>query len=169
MRLPFFRKVRIGFNGVFAIAAVLAVPPLPLVALWCRNLSLGCSLAAAGPGQPAPVNELERGVQLLLNYQQLTAVSLVLLELPGPYNVYLGTIHLQELFGCVLLLMAAQIGGLAAAVVGGTLGVFPALTSGSLMLVGVYGVWPALWTWGPAPKVGHALPLSSPIYCFLFS
>ena len=146
--LPHFRKVRIGFNGVFAIAAVLAVPPLLLVAPWLvpEFITWLPTLAAAWAlgNLLAPVTELEeRRSTAPLNYQQLTAVSLVLLgAFLGLTNVYLGTIHLQELFGCVLLLMAAQIGGLAAAVVGGMLlGFFTALTSGSLMLVGVYGVF----------------------------
>ncbi len=146
--LPNFRKPRIGFNSVFAIIAVLAVPPLLLTVPWLvpEFITWLPALAAiwALGNLLAPIAELEsRRLAAPLDHQQLTAAALVLIgAFLGLTDLYLGTVHLQELFGCVVLMIAAQIGGLAAAVVGGMLlGFFTALTSGNLMLVGIYGVF----------------------------
>ncbi|NLJ67905.1 MAG: stage II sporulation protein E [Firmicutes bacterium] len=157
--LPYSRKLGLGFNGLLVVIAVLAVPPLLLWAPWLvpEFITWLPSLAAvwAIGNLLAPVWDLEgRRSAAPLDYQQLTAVALLLLgAFLGLTGTYIGTVHLQELFGCVMLLMAAQIGGLAAAIVGGMLlGLFTALTSGNLMLMGIWGMFGLLSGLGAQQK-----------------
>jgi len=146
--LPYFAKLRTGISTAFAIIAILTVPPLLLTAPWLvpEFITWLPTLAAvwALGNLLMPITELNgRRRTVPLDYQELTAVSLIILgTFLGLSDIRVGTVHLQELFGSVLLLTAAQIGGLTAAAVGGMLlGFLTALTSGSLTAVGIYGVF----------------------------
>lgn len=145
---PLGRRVRLGYNSLLVIIAIILLIPLLLVAPWLvPELILWLPTLAgiwALSNLFMPLLDLaHRRTGTSLTYSELAAISLILLGvLLGLTGTYVGGIHLQELVGIILFMMGAHIGGLAVGIIGGMLvGLLVSLTSGNLLLVGIYGMF----------------------------
>ncbi|NMB45447.1 MAG: stage II sporulation protein E [Firmicutes bacterium] len=145
---PMGRKMSLGYNNVLAIIAVLLVPPLLLLAPWLVPefilwLPTLVAIWALGNLFTPLINLSKKRVGAPLTYPELVALSLVFVGiLLGLTNTYMRNLHLQELVGIILLMIATHVGGLVVGVTAGMLlGFFTALTSGNLLSIGLYGVF----------------------------